>query len=127
MMRETRDSSEITTPVMQSVPVPSMREALRPRPGLGSSDTRPRCSATMGTAGVAAPRIPEEARHLLLTLLLQRTKKLGWMIGYQSRIELLSGMGGRRRSDLYSWQGIYGGEPCRNGACCAQRTRQLSL
>ena len=31
-------------------------EALRPRPGLGSSDTRPRCSATMGTAGVAAPR-----------------------------------------------------------------------
>ena len=56
VMRETRDSSETTTPVMESVPVPSMREALRPRPGLGSSDTRPRCSATMGTAGVAAPR-----------------------------------------------------------------------
>ena len=73
-------------------------------------------------------RLPEEARHLWLTLLPQRTKKLGWMIGYQPWIELLFGMGGQRRSDLYSWQGIYGGRALQEwGLLCSEGTRPPSL
>ena len=110
MMRETRDSSD-TTNSSDGVCVCAVYErGIRPRPGLDSSETRPRCSATIGTEGVAAPRrgkatsvdsFTAENKEIRLDDWLPTLDRAATWNGWLEEERLMH---------------IYGGEPCRNGA-----------
>ena len=52
-------------------------------------------------------------------------EKFGSRIGYQHSTELLPGMGGVKKKNSSTWQGIYVAEPCSSGICWKKLTVDL--